>query len=168
MTLGSGVTSVTPAATDMDNGFVCDGKTYYREGATLTLTGVAPTGYLPVFSANGTVFSGITYTVNSTDGDVTLDATGDLEPITYTQYTRIIETIIRSPILSRLAMPIIFIAVVLVIVGIDLLISWNDFSGFFKILGVELLAAVIVWILKMVFSKSKTSDDSDGRNVSEV
>ena len=80
----------------------------------------------------------------------------------------IIETIIRSPILSRLAMPIIFIAVVLVIVGIDLLISWNDFSGFFKILGVELLAAVIVWILKMVFSKSKTSDDSDGRNVSEV
>ena len=65
-------------------------------------------------------------------------------------------------------MPLIFIAVVLVIVGIDLLISWNDFSGFFKILGVELLAAVIVWILKMVFSKSKTSDDSDGRNVSEV
>ena len=47
-----------------------------------------------------------------------------------------------------------------IIVGIDLLLSWNDFSGFFKILGIELLVAVVVWILKLVFSKSKTSDDS--------
>ena len=61
-------------------------------------------------------------------------------------------------------MPIIFIIVVLVIVAIDLLFAWNDFSRFFKILGVEILAAVIVWILKMVFAKSKSSEDS----VSEV
>ena len=57
-------------------------------------------------------------------------------------------------------MPLIFIAAILVIVGIDLLLSWNDFSGFFKILGIELLVAVVVWILKLIFSKSKTSDDS--------
>ena len=62
--------------------------------------------------------------------------------------------------MGKMAMPLIFIAAVLVIVGIDLLLSWNDFSGFFKILGIELLVAVVVWILKLVFSKSKTSDDS--------
>jgi hypothetical protein len=28
------------------------------------------------------------------------------------------------------------------------------------LLGIELLVAVVVWILKLVFSKSKTSDDS--------
>lgn len=61
-------------------------------------------------------------------------------------------------------MPVIFIIVVLVIVAIDLLFSWNDYTRFFKILGVEILAAVIVWVLKMVFTKSKSSDDS----VSEV
>ena len=62
--------------------------------------------------------------------------------------------------MGKMAMPLIFIAAVLVIVGIDLLLSWNDFSGFFKILGIELLVAVVVWILKLVFSKSKTADDS--------
>ena len=61
-------------------------------------------------------------------------------------------------------MPIIFIIVVLAIVAIDILFAWNDFSRFFKILGVEILAAVIVWILKMVFSKTNSSEDS----VSEV
>ena len=61
-------------------------------------------------------------------------------------------------------LPIIFIIAVLVIVGMDLLFAFNDFSRFFKILGVEILAAVIVWVLKMVFAKSKSSEDS----VSEV
>ena len=62
--------------------------------------------------------------------------------------------------MGKMAMPLIFIAAILVIVGIDLLLSWNDFSGFFKILGIELLVAVVIWILKLVFSKSKTSDDT--------
>ena len=61
-------------------------------------------------------------------------------------------------------LPIIFIIAVLVIVGLDLLFAFNDFSRFFNILGVEILAAVIVWVLKMVFAKSKSSEDS----VSEV
>lgn len=61
-------------------------------------------------------------------------------------------------------LPVIFIIAVLVIVGLDLLFAFNDFSRFFKILGVEILAAVIVWVLKMVFAKSKSSEDS----VSEV
>ena len=76
-----------------------------------------------------------------------------------------IEKIVSSPIMGRMSMPIIAIAAILLIVGIDLLISWNDFSGFFKILGIELLVAVVIWILKLVFSKPRSSDDSD---VSEV
>ena len=67
--------------------------------------------------------------------------------------------------MGRMSMPIIAIAAILLVVGIDLLISWNDYSGFFKILGIELLVAVVIWILKLVFSKSRSSDDSD---VSEV
>lgn len=74
------------------------------------------------------------------------------------------EKIKSSPILSRMMLPVIFVIVVLVIVGLDLLFAFNDFSRFFKILGVEILAAVIVWVLKMVFAKSKSSEDT----VSEV
>ena len=76
------------------------------------------------------------------------------------QEKSLLEKFISSSFMGKMAMPLIFIAAVLVIVGIDLLLSWNDFSGFFKILGIELLVAVVVWILKLVFSKSKTSDDS--------
>ena len=78
-----------------------------------------------------------------------------------------LEKFISSPLMRRMTMPIIFIAVILVIVGIDLLFSWNDFNGFFKLLGIELLVAVVIWILKLVFTKSKTSEDG-GNNVSEV
>ena len=63
---------------------------------------------------------------------------------------------------SRAAMPVIFIAASLLIVGIDLLISWNSYEMFFKILGVEVLLAVIVWaILTLVYSgKNKKAADS--------
>ena len=76
------------------------------------------------------------------------------------QQPGILERVVSSPIMGRLAAPLIVIAGILVLVGIDLLISWNDFSRFFKILGIELLVAVIVWILKLVFAKSKSSEDA--------
>ena len=63
---------------------------------------------------------------------------------------------------SKAAKPIIFIAVVLLIVGIDLLISWDKYAMFFKILGIEVLLAVIVWvILTLVFSRKSTDPDGD-------
>ena len=81
--LGSGVTGVSPTATAAENGFVYDSKTYYREGLMLTLTGTPPAGYAPVYGANGTAFSGNTYTVNSNDdNDVTLTIVENT-PITY-------------------------------------------------------------------------------------
>ncbi|MBR1520308.1 MAG: hypothetical protein IJ635_03625 [Bacteroidaceae bacterium] len=78
ITLGSGVTAVSPAASDPANGFQYGGSDYYREGLALTLTTSAPAtvpdGYTYTVSANSTALSGTTYTVNATDGDATLAA----------------------------------------------------------------------------------------------
>ncbi|MBR6190227.1 MAG: leucine-rich repeat protein [Prevotella sp.] len=80
VTLGSGVTGVSPDATAAENGFVYDSKSYYREGVTLTLASNPRAGYAPVFAANSTTFSGNTYTVS--DGDVTFTFVENT-PITY-------------------------------------------------------------------------------------
>ena len=79
VTLGDGIASVSPALTDGDgsNGFRYDGTDYYREDVAISLAlsgGTLPDGYSQTVSANGTAISGTTYTVNSTDGDVTLAA----------------------------------------------------------------------------------------------
>jgi hypothetical protein len=66
-------------------------------------------------------------------------------------------------------MPLIFIAAVLLITGIDLLISWNKYEMFFKILGVEILIAVVVWvILTLVFSGRTKKDTGSGSEEDEV
>ena len=66
-------------------------------------------------------------------------------------------------------MPLIFIASVILITGIDLLISWNKYEMFFKILGVEILVAVIVWvILTLVFSGRAKKDNSSASLEDEV
>lgn len=100
LTLGEGITSVSPDATNMANGFVYNNETYYREGLTLTLTdnlgNTTSEGYAKHYYANGTAFDGNTYTMNSTDGDVTLTAAirsdGQQHEVTYvdasgTEYT---------------------------------------------------------------------------------
>ena len=75
--LGDGV-STTALASAPENGFVYNGVSYYRDGLALSLASTlgseAPEGYTPTFSANGTAISGNTYTVNSTDCDVTITA----------------------------------------------------------------------------------------------
>ena len=76
VTLGSGIGSVSPDANSMDNGFVYNNERYYREKLTLTLTTnlSEKSGYHIVYKVNGKILDGNTYTVNSTDGDVTLTA----------------------------------------------------------------------------------------------
>ena len=78
ITFGDGV-STTALASAPENGFVYNGVSYYREGLALPLASIlgseAPEGYTLFFSANGTAFSGNTYTVNATDGDVTINTT---------------------------------------------------------------------------------------------
>ncbi len=57
---------------------------------------------------------------------------------------------------SKAAQPLIFIAAVLLIVGIDLLVSWNKYEMFFKILGVEILIALVAWgVLTLVYAGKK-------------
>ena len=74
VTLDDNVTMSPADASDPVNGFVYNNESYYREGLQLTLSSIVPDGYTTVYSANGTAFDGTTYTVNSTDGDVTLTA----------------------------------------------------------------------------------------------
>lgn len=76
VTLGSGIGSVSSDANSMDNGFVYNNERYYREKLTLTLTTdlSEKSGYHIVYKVNGKNLDGNTYTVNSTDGDVTLTA----------------------------------------------------------------------------------------------
>jgi len=90
VTLGSGIASVSPDATEPANGFVYDNVSYYREGLALSLTdnlGIALDGYSKHYFANGTDLNGTTYTVSSTDGDATLIAAfrsdGQQHEVTY-------------------------------------------------------------------------------------
>ena len=73
------------------------------------------------------------------------------------------DSLFRKFASSKAAMPLIFIGSVILIVGIDLLVSWNKYEMFFKILGVEILIAVVVWaILTLVFSGRKNKDTDSG------
>ncbi len=76
VTIGSGISSITPTATDMENGFVYNNDSYYRDGLELTLaSNLSATDKTKiVYKANSVVLNGNTYTVNGRDGDVTLTA----------------------------------------------------------------------------------------------
>ncbi len=79
------------------------------------------------------------------------------------------DSLFRKFASSKAAMPLIFIGSVILIVGIDLLVSWNKYEMFFKILGVEILIAVVVWaILTLVFSGRKNKDTDSGPAEDEV
>ena len=82
ITLGSGVTGVSPAATAPENGFVYDSKTYYREGAELTLGSTPPTGYHSIYKVDSNTLTDNTYTVNN--GDVTFTAEYTINTYTVT------------------------------------------------------------------------------------
>ena len=71
-------------------------------------------------------------------------------------------TVFKKFASSRAALPVIFIAVSLVIVGLDLLISWNSYETFFKILGVEVLLAVVVWVILTLVYSGKKNKGTDG------
>ena len=64
----------------MANGFVYENERYYREGLELTLTNNLSTStgrkitYKAAYKDGHTFLPGSTYTVNNTDGDVTLTA----------------------------------------------------------------------------------------------
>ena len=69
---------------------------------------------------------------------------------------------------SKAAMPVIFLGAVILIVGLDLLISWNKYEMFFKILGIELLIAALVWGVMTMVNTGKKNKDSDNEPSDEV
>ena len=76
VTLGDGV-SVRQSASEPENGFVCDGDNYYREGLELTFN--TPECYDFTYSVNGSAISGSTYTINSDDADANISVV--MEPL---------------------------------------------------------------------------------------
>ena len=68
MSPASGIT-LSPAAH-----FTYGGAQYYKPGTTITLSSTVPTGQHVIYKAGSKTLAGNTYTVNSTDGDVTLTA----------------------------------------------------------------------------------------------
>ena len=53
---------------------------------------------------------------------------------------------------TRVFVPIMVILVAAVLIGLDLLISWNGYKLFFTLLGIEILIAVAIWLIRTVFS----------------
>ncbi|MBP5261727.1 MAG: hypothetical protein J6Z43_06345 [Clostridiales bacterium] len=64
---------------------------------------------------------------------------------------------------TKVFIPVMTVAVTAVLIGLDLLISWNDFHRFFMFLGIELIAAAAVWLIATIFSlgSRRSSDSSD-------
>ena len=62
---------------------------------------------------------------------------------------------------SRFFAPVITILAVFLIIGLDLLFSWNSFELFFKILGVELILAFAVWIINLMVSLGRDKKNTD-------
>ena len=53
---------------------------------------------------------------------------------------------------TRFFAPIACVVVLTVLILLDLLIAWNHYDRFFKILGFELLIAGIIWVIGLVLS----------------
>ena len=52
------------------------------------------------------------------------------------------------------------LVIITVIVLLDLLISWNNYDVFFKILGFELLITGIIWVIGLVLSFGESAPSS--------
>ena len=65
---------------------------------------------------------------------------------------------------SKAFAPVITVLIIAVIIGLDFLFSLNDYNKFFTILGVELLIALICWIVAMLisFGTRKSSGSNKG------
>lgn len=51
---------------------------------------------------------------------------------------------------TRYFMPVMIVTCIVVAVLLDLLLSWNNYDRFFLILGIEIIAVAIVWIVALL------------------
>ena len=61
---------------------------------------------------------------------------------------------------TRFFAPVVTVFVITFTILLDLLISWNNFDRFFKILGFALLIVGIIWIIGLVLSFGESSSES--------
>ncbi len=61
---------------------------------------------------------------------------------------------------TRFFKPVMTIVVLVLIVLIDLLISWNYFDRFFTILGIELIIVSLLWVIGLVFNISSDHNNT--------
>ena len=62
---------------------------------------------------------------------------------------------------TKVFVPIMTVVISALLVGLDLLISWNDFSRFFLFLGIEIIAAAVVWLIMTIYSFGAEKKNSD-------
>ena len=63
--------------------------------------------------------------------------------------------------------PTLVIVVSFFLILIDLLVAWNKYDLFFKILGFEILIVGVIWIFSLIMSMSTTVPQSRSRNEDE-
>ncbi|MBP5181339.1 MAG: hypothetical protein J6127_08645 [Clostridiales bacterium] len=62
---------------------------------------------------------------------------------------------------TRFFAPIMSAVVIAVLILLDMLVAWNNYDRFFKILGFELLIAGIVWVIGLVLSFGESSSSGN-------
>lgn len=62
---------------------------------------------------------------------------------------------------TRVFVPVMVILVSAVLIGLDLLIAWNGYKLFFTLLGIEILIAVAVWLIRTVLSIGSNKNRSE-------
>lgn len=61
---------------------------------------------------------------------------------------------------TRIFVPVASVVVIAVLILLDMLLAWNDFDRFFKIMGFELLIVGIIWVIGLVLSFGESTPSS--------
>lgn len=57
-------------------------------------------------------------------------------------------------------MPVASVVVITLLILVDMLLAWNDYDRFFKIMGFELLIVGIIWVIGLVLSFGESTPSS--------
>lgn len=62
---------------------------------------------------------------------------------------------------TRFFRPLLIFVITVLIIGLDLLISWNSYNVFFMLVGIELLIGLIIWIVMLLKSASASPENQE-------
>ncbi len=61
---------------------------------------------------------------------------------------------------TRFFVPVASVVVIALLILVDMLLAWNDYDRFFKIMGFELLIVGIIWVIGLVLSFGESTPSS--------